>query len=49
MSSQPDGQEVLKMFGALKFVTTSSDEYGDVRQVVKGSGKDISNMKLLDN
>jgi phosphonate transport system substrate-binding protein len=49
MSSQPDGQEVLKMFGALKFVTTSSDEYGDVRQVVKGSGKDISKMKLLDN
>ncbi len=49
MGSNPDGQEVLKMFGALKFVKTSSDEYGDVRQVVQESGYDIRNMRLLDN
>lgn len=49
MDSQPEGQEVLKMFGALKFVKTSSDEYDEVRQVVQESGYEISNMKLLEN
>ena len=49
MDSQPKGLEVLKMFGALKFVKTSPDEYDEVRQVVEGSGYKISTMKLLDN
>ncbi len=49
MSSSQDGREVLKKFGALKFVITSPDEYGSVKQVIKGSGHDISHMGLLDN
>ncbi len=49
MDSQPEGQEVLKMFGAMKFVKTSPDEYGEVRQVVRESGYKMSTMKLLDN
>ncbi len=49
MSSNQEGQEVLKMFGALKFVMASSEEYGDVRQVVKGSGYEIKKIRLLDN
>jgi len=49
MNSSQEGQEVLKMFGALKFVMTSPDEYGGVRQTIKGSGYDINDMGLLDN
>lgn len=49
MDSQPEGQEVLKMFGAMKFVKTTPDEYDGVRQVVRGSGYDIKAMRILDN
>ncbi len=48
MDSQSEGLEVLKMFGALKFMNTSSGEYDEVRQVVKGSGYEMRTMKLLD-
>jgi len=49
MDSHQEGKEVLKMFGALKFQKTSSDEYRSVRQVVEDSGYDIKQMKVLDN
>jgi len=49
MTSHQEGQEVLKMFGALKFVEATSEEYGDVRQVVEGSGYAIEKIRLLDN
>jgi len=49
MDSQPEGQEILKRFGALKFVKTSPDEFNGVRQVVQGSGYEINNLRLLDN
>jgi phosphonate transport system substrate-binding protein len=49
MDSHQEGQEVLKMFGALKFIKTSSDEYSGVRKVVQGSGYEIKNISLLDN
>jgi len=49
MDSHQEGQEVLKMFGALKFMKTSPDEYDGVRQVVKESGYEISNIRVLDN
>jgi phosphonate transport system substrate-binding protein len=49
MDSGQEGQEVLKMFGALKFIKTSPDEYGEVRKVVRESGYKMSTMKVLDN
>jgi phosphonate transport system substrate-binding protein len=49
MDSGQEGQEVLKMFGALKFIKTSPDEYSDVRKVVRESGYKMSTMKVLDN
>ena len=49
MDSQPEGLEVLKMFGALKFVRTTPDEFSGVRQVVQGSGYEINNLRLLEN
>jgi phosphonate transport system substrate-binding protein len=49
MASNQEGQEVLKMFGALKFVMASSEEYEDVRQVVKESGSEIKKLRFLDN
>jgi phosphonate transport system substrate-binding protein len=49
MTAHQEGLEVLKMFGALKFVKASSEEYGDVRQVVKGSGYEINKIRLPDN
>ncbi len=48
MASQQEGQEVLKMFGALKFIETSSEEFGEVRQVVMESGYDIRNIGLME-
>ena len=49
MDSNQEGQGVLKMFGALKFVKTSPDEYDGVRQVVKESGYEINSIRVLDN
>ena len=48
MDSQQLGKEVLKMFGAKKFVRTTSDEYADVRQVVTGSGYNIKTLVILE-
>ena len=49
MDSNREGQGVLKMFGAMKFVGTSPVEFGDVRRTVAQSGFDITSMKILDN
>lgn len=49
MNSSPEGKEVLKMFGAVKFVKTTSDDYSDVRQTLKDGGYDIRAIRSLEN
>ena len=49
MDSHREGREVLKMFGAMKFVNTSPVEFADVRRTAAQSGSDVTSMKILDN
>ncbi|MDF1534996.1 MAG: phosphate/phosphite/phosphonate ABC transporter substrate-binding protein [bacterium] len=48
MSSSKEGQEVLKMFGAARFVPASTGDFGEVREVVKESGHILKQMKILN-
>jgi len=49
MEDQRGGQEVLKMFGAMRFIDTSPAEFSDVRWTVARSGSDTNSMKILEN
>jgi ABC-type phosphate/phosphonate transport system substrate-binding protein len=48
MSSNKDGQDVLKKFGANRFVPASPEDFGGVREVVKDSGHDLTKMKIVE-
>ena len=48
MSSSKEGQDVLKKFGANRFVPASPEDFDSVREVVKDSGNDLKKMKITD-
>ena len=46
MSGHKDGLEVLKSFGANRFVSAAPDDFETVRKVVAESGYDLKKMKI---
>lgn len=48
MDSHKEGQEVLKKFGAKRFVPASTEDFVGVREVVKASGHDLKKMKIME-
>jgi hypothetical protein len=45
MHNDPDGQVVLKQFGALRFIETSAKDYEPVHELAQKAGIDLKNYK----
>ncbi|UCG39088.1 MAG: phosphate/phosphite/phosphonate ABC transporter substrate-binding protein [bacterium] len=48
MGSQDQGLEVLRQFGARRFVAAATEDFGEVRKVVADSGHRLSDLQVLE-
>jgi phosphonate transport system substrate-binding protein len=49
MHNDPEGKEVLKSFGANKFIKTNNDDYENVRALVQQTGIDIKTYEYMND
>lgn len=48
MDKDPEGQEVLKKFGAIRFIETTESDYAPVIEIVQKAGVDLNNYNYIN-